>query len=102
MICLSPLEQQGRVSVDKVPNSCMFTVCSVMDSDVAALPMVRSGDAATSSSREPAAGDVCDEGPGDEIGERRGKYPPDLGDTGKHREHIDIIQVEVQSHPIRR
>ena len=50
-----------------------------MDSDVAGLLVVLSRDAATSSGREPAASDARDSG--DETGERRVRYPPDLGDS---------------------
>ena len=51
-----------------------------MDSDVAGLPMALSRDSAASSSREPAAGDVCNEGDSsDEIGDRSGRTPSDLG-----------------------
>ena len=62
--------------------SCRFAVWSMMDSDVAGLPMVLSRDAAASSGREPAASDARNEGDsGDEIGARRGRYPPDLEDV---------------------
>ena len=54
----------------------------MIDSDVAGLLMVLSRDAAASSGREHAAGGARDKGdPGDETGERRGRYPPDLGDA---------------------
>ena len=48
--------------------SCKFAAWSVIDSDVAGLPMVLSRDAGASSGREPATGE-----PGDETGELRGR-----------------------------
>ena len=55
---------------------------SVIDREVVGLPMVLSGEAAASSGREPAASEAHDKGDsGDETGEIRGIYLPDLGDA---------------------
>ena len=76
---LGPVSYPGAESaaVSKVAGSLYG-----LHSDVAKLLMALLRDSAASSSREPAAGDAHDEsGSGDEIGDRRGGYTPDLGNV---------------------
>ena len=63
---------------------CKFTAWSVIDSDVAGLPMLLSNDPLASSSREPTAGAAGETGDlGNKTGKTQGTYPSVLGNTVK-------------------